>query len=937
MSNNHNRVYQKLKGILIIMATFVSLTVRAQYFQLDQCLTILDSLYESDYQTDLDSLRASTYLHLKSDIADSSLAKLAISWAYLYEKNLQFDSALVYYETATRYRLKQGDTLKAAHAIYGQAGCLTELQEHITSTNKYLEAISYYEKFGTEGDLADTYNALANNYYYAGDEHIAIDYYRKAIDYYSRNKDVEQLGMIYSNMASAFNLIEENDSSMFYYKKALSQVVGTEFHQITIGIYHGLGILKESIEDYPSAFYYYQRALEMSRKHQLEDMLGFSLQYMGYYFLSQNQYDSAIYYALKASDFSREYNLYLLRYNSYDLLHQVYSKLGKYRQAYEYLDKLKKEDDSLFTLNKARQINLLSKQFETEKSQKELLERNLEIERYKSSLKAIQNIRTLLIVGLVAMFAIVILVFRNERIKARVNKLLQKKNDEVLAKNRQILKIEEAKSKWFINVSHELRTPLSLIKGPLQQIAKMTTLGEANKRLIEIANRNVNNLERLIDEILDLSRIESGDMKLDIVIFDLISWLRDVAKPYKETSESRRISIEINSTIGQYFFVKLDQSKFGKVVHNLFSNALKFTEDGGSIAIKIDKVEEGFRIIFKDTGIGISKGDIPFIFEKFYQATNRSLVHDQGTGVGLSLSKEIIELHKGYIEVQSRQKEGTQFIITLPQSAIASENEYIVPAEVDKSKKYLEQTILVVEDNPDMQEFVRSFLQLRFDVISTMNAQDALEVIEKRKPNLIITDLMMPKMDGALFVQRIKEQKEHLDIPIIVISAISDEQRRLSLLRLGVDDYMVKPFNPEELMIKVENILINKSVRKSASSEEDDIEEMSFEDRLVKDLEQKVKENISDVDFNVTRLAEEASLSERQLYRYLNHTTKMTPANFIKEIRLQRAFELARRNVYATTAELSYAVGFQHPSYFATVFKKRFGKRPSDYMKEKSA
>jgi signal transduction histidine kinase/DNA-binding response OmpR family regulator len=920
--------------LFFIFALFICVPTNAQTYSVEECIELLDSLYYVEYPDDLTDLRESTFFHLSQDYPDTTLARLTEYWAFVYEGGFKYDSALVYYEKATQYYLNLHDSIQVAHMLYGQAGCYTELQEHVTSTNKYLEAINLYEAVGTEGDLADTYNAMASNFYYAGDEHIAISYYKKAISYYEKVKDIEQLAMIYGNMASTFDMLESYDSALYYFKKALSQVSGTDYTNLIIGIYHGIGIVKENTKDYKSAYYYYRRALDLAKKQNKVDLLGFSYQYLGYYHLSQKRYDSALYYALTANEVSKDFDIYLLQYNSFDLLHRTYSKMGRYEKAYEYLELLKQHDDSLFTLNKARQISFLSKQFDEEKKEKELLAQNLEIEKYKSNLKAEQNVKSLLIVGLMAMFAIVILIFRNERMKAKVNRLLQKKNEEVLAKNKQIQKIEEAKTKWFVNVSHELRTPLSLVKGPVQQVVRNSQLDEANASLLEIAGRNIHNLEKLVDEILDLSKLESGEVKLEIEVFDSIAWIKEILLQYKEVVNERSINLTFDSLVGDYFFIKLDIEKFSKVINNLISNSLKFTEDGGTIALTIDEVEEGFRILLADSGVGIPKSDLPFIFDRFYQASNASMIHDHGTGVGLSLSKEIVELHSGYIEARSQQNQGSQFIITLPKSVIAKEEEYVVPQKTPIAKKYLEQTIVVIEDNPDMQEFVKSFLNVRYDVVKCMNAQDAWHTIEENRPNLIITDLMMPVMDGEVFIKKLKDQKEYRDIPIIVITAIADEQKRLRLLRMGVDDYLVKPFNPEELLIKVDNLVsINRSSR--SSDEEEDIEELSFEDRLVKELEANVKENISDPEFNVTKLAEAASLSERQLYRYLNQMTKMTPANFIKEIRLQRAFELARRNVYATTSELSYAVGFQHPSYFTTVFKKRFGKRPSDYMKEK--
>ena len=919
--------------ICILFVVVATHQTSAQSYSLQECIDILDSLYYEPDPGDLSILRSSTNFHIQNSDNDSLLAILHEYWAYFAENQYQYDTALIHYEKAGELFLKINDSLKAAYMIYGEASMLTELQEHVLSTQRYLETLNYYKEVGTEEDFADTYNAMANNYYYAGDENIAINYYKKALSHYLKHENLEQISMIYGNIASAFNQIEKYDSALYYYQKTVALLLDSEYIDLLAGTYHGIGITKENIEEYDDAYYYYRRAFELSKNSDYRDLFGFSNQYLGYYHLSQKNYDSAIFYARIAEQIGVETGVYLLKYNSYDLLNQIYSEIGNHRMAYQYLKHLKEEDDSLFTINKSRQINIMSKEYEAATAEKALLEKDLELERYRSTLKYEQSWQTIMVVALIAMFVVVVLVLRNVRIKSKSNVLLQNKNREILAKNEQIKRIEEAKSKWFINVSHELRTPLSLVKGPLQQIARVEKLEGNSKSLINIANRNISHLEQLIAEILDLSKLETGSIIIRPEAFDLVASVRHWLEPFESALKSRKLVLQVHPS-EEIIITKLDKNQFKKVMVNLINNSIKYTEDEGKIDIHIKAKGQDLELVVEDTGVGIARNEQPYIFDRFYQASNFSQTEEQGSGVGLAMSKEIIELHKGIIQVKSDPGVGTRMIVKIPRAimevGLITENEFSSEDQV----KYKAPNILLVEDNPDMIDFVNSFLDKRFDVVKKSNAQDALESIEEKQPDLIITDLMMPKMDGFHFIQKLKDHTQYKHIPIIVISAISDELKRLALLRLGINDYMVKPFNPEELVIKVENLLNIQIIKKEETIDATE-EDISFEDRLVKELEQKVREFMSDQEFNVTRLAEEASLSERQLYRYLRQTTKMTPANFIKEIRLQRAFELARRSVYATTAELAYAVGFQHPSYFTTVFKKRFGKKPSDYMKDK--
>ncbi|MFZ9045842.1 MAG: ATP-binding protein [Cyclobacteriaceae bacterium] len=901
---------------------------------LEQSLQILDSLYSESDPGEITDIIASTRFHLAQGVPDSTVGNLSSSLAHVLQNNFQYDSALKYYRIALASYRKADDSLSVAHMLYNEATMLSELQEYVLSTDKYLQALDLYRILAAEADLADVYNALGTNYFYAGDETIALQNYDRALSYYQNKDDVQNVAMISMNMAAAFSQVENFDAAFIYYKEALGLLIGTEYTELLISTYHGIGGAKEQVGSYDDARYYYQRAYQLSLQFGRKDQLGYSYQNLGYYYLSQDQLDSALFYGQKAEQITKSMDQYLMRYNSYDLLHQIYSKIGEYEKAYDYLTMLKKEDDSTFSINKARQINIMLQEYELERAQNQVLTKGLEEAVVAQDSQKTLALRIFFTLVFITMLVIVILALRNERVKSKANKLLRQKNDEILEKNKQIQRIEEAKSRWFINVSHELRTPLSLVKGPIQQIARTEKFSKESLSMLNIANRNISHLEQLIREILDLSRLESGNIILHLEIFDLIEKVNHWLIPFQEVIEQQKLNVELQSYSLEKLFVKLDVNHFNKVFSNLLSNAIKFSAPEGKIIISLET--NGCNLFLKvdDDGVGIPKKELPYVFDRFFQARNATQTEDSGTGVGLSISKEIIELHKGSISVESKLGNGTCVSVVIPEGVVDS-HEMMDDKQKEVQTSYLTPKILLVEDNPDMQDFVHSFLDKRFDVIKEMNAYDALQSMEVQAPNLIITDLMMPKMDGFQFIQKVKENPKFASIPIIVTSAVSNEDKRLGLLRLGVNDYLVKPFNLEELVIKVENLIQNgPKAGKSAVSEMEEEEDLSFEDRFVKDLEEKVREYLSDSEFNVTKLAEEVSLSERQLYRYLRKTVKMTPATFIKEIRLSRAFELARRNVYATTAELSYAVGFQHPSYFTTVFKKRFGKKPSDFMKE---
>jgi signal transduction histidine kinase/DNA-binding response OmpR family regulator len=922
---------------ILFITLLISAKGHAQYYSIEQCIEKLDSGYLSIKTWEEDSLLMySCQLYLNKGPIDQSKAELAASLGYVYQELMERDSAAAYFDLGFRFYRSLQDSLMTAHMLYALGGSHQDNKKFQLSVETYIKALRYYQALNLEEDMADTYNALGNNYYYAGDPNIAINYYQKAISYFETHIDTEQLAIIYDNYASVLIELEQYDSSAAVYQKSIAILLGTGFTDLIISTYQGLGILKIQQKEFPSAYYYFVRALELSKEYEDAYLLADSHQFLGSYYLEMEIYDSAVFYANRALEIDGANDNYLIRINASEILHKAYAHTGDYQRAYKLLDVIREEVDSLFTLNLARQINTSAIGFDTEKTEKELNELTVKVSQMKFQLRTARSLSIIMLVIILTIAVTALLIYRNVRIKTRVSKLLQKKNDEILEESEQLKKAEESRSKWFINVAHELRTPLSLIKGPIHHISEQESLTVVSEKLLKIVDRNVDQLERLIGEVLDLSKMEAGMRKLQKVNVHLTDWLEIQIKKFGDFADDRRILINIDSA-KRDIWVQLDVNMFSKVIGNLLHNAIKFSEDESDILVGFGLEQNKILITVADTGIGIPSSELPFIFDRFYQVDNASKQYDldTGTGIGLSLCKEIVGLHGGRILAESKIGKGTVFKIELPESLLLVKDA-ILKKESSQSV-YRSRSVLVVEDNPDMHEFVDSILSENFDLSKMMNAHDALMFLEDYIPSLIITDLMMPKMDGVLFIERIKRNPLWADIPIIVISAVTDEKQRLDLLRTGINEYLTKPFNPEEFRIKVGNILASSAKRKlPVGIPKEDSEVVSFEKHLSERLEQRVKEHIADFDFSVTRLAEEVGLSERQLYRYIKQHRKITPATFIREVRLQRAFELARINAFQTTAELSYAVGFQHPSYFATVFKKRFGKKPSDYLKEKA-
>jgi signal transduction histidine kinase/ligand-binding sensor domain-containing protein/DNA-binding response OmpR family regulator len=540
--------------------------------------------------------------------------------------------------------------------------------------------------------------------------------------------------------------------------------------------------------------------------------------------------------------------------------------------------------------------------------------------------------------------------------------------------------LDQVKSRFFANISHEFRTPLTLILGQINSLHS-TTLDSKIKSKLEVANRNARRLLQLINQLLDLSKIESGSMNIKCVSGDIVSFIKNIFYSFESLADQKKITINCNSN---YTKIELnyDPKKIEKVFFNLLSNAFKFTPDGGEIKITIkhflnsdiyrtaemkDMSEKsGFvEIHFSDTGSGISSENLPHLFDRFYQADNSTTREHQGTGIGLALSKELVELHDGKISVESKNGEGSTFIVQLPfeECKLTHNESLIMEAELSEStnnnvvetndllsqaeedipllstndiKKNEKEIILVVEDNSDVRNYIVEQLINNFQVLVAKDGQKGISLAKKRIPDLIITDVMMPKIDGFQLTSELKQDEKTSHIPIVMLTAKASLDNKIEGLEIGADDYLIKPFNSEELLVRVKNLIatrrqLRRQFSKATIIKPSDVTAVSMDQRFLQKVLNAVDNHIEDEQFGVEKLAEEANMSVSQLNRKLGALIDQSAGKLIRSMRLKMAVDLMKRNS-GTLAEISYQVGFRDQTSFTRAFKKRFGDSPSKYI-----
>ncbi len=528
------------------------------------------------------------------------------------------------------------------------------------------------------------------------------------------------------------------------------------------------------------------------------------------------------------------------------------------------------------------------------------------------------------------------------------------------SESKRLKEVDQLKNALFTNITHEFRTPLTVIKGMTGAIKSNIENKHYNnlENSLEIIDRNSDGLMQLINEMLDLAKIESGTMELNLVQVDIIPFVKYLTQSFHSLAEEKEINFSVHFDI-QHLEMDLDVNKFTAIVTNLISNAIKFTSKKGEISIQIDKVQENnidfFSFKIKDNGLGISEEEQMYIFDKFYQVDNTSSRIRQGTGIGLSLVKEFVELMQGSIDVVSTQGKGSIFSIKIPitNNAVLSDGSDLVstPSIIKSNVAPIVSDdnlssnasdlnlplVLIIEDHIDVAHYIKTCLKGNYQIIHAINGSIGIEIALEKIPDIIISDVMMPIKDGFEVCKRLKIDELTDHIPIIMLTAKATFEDRLTGLSHGADAYLTKPFEKAELLTRIDQLIL---LRKKMLSKFEKTGIDRLLNKNVKNSETKflqkiitvIHDNITQAEFGPVQLAIQLHLSESQLYRKLKATCGKSTALFIRSIRLQKAKELIQ-TTDKTISEISYDVGFNDPSYFSRAFKAEFGSAPSALSK----
>jgi len=509
---------------------------------------------------------------------------------------------------------------------------------------------------------------------------------------------------------------------------------------------------------------------------------------------------------------------------------------------------------------------------------------------------------------------------------------------------KRLQELDALKSQFITNITHEFRTPLTIILGYVNTLKNALSKNKKLHKPIDSIEQNGNSLLRLVNEMLDLAKLEQGKLQLNNTKSDLIGFTNYLIASFSSLAASKNINLK-SSTKRKSLMMDFDVEKIRQIISNLISNAIKFSNQNSSIEIAVNK-EDGQAIIqIKDEGIGIPNDEIPFVFDRFYRSENTK-GKISGSGIGLALTKELVNLMKGTITVNSQENIGTTFTISIPikQEAETTTTDFDSEVIISKRLQYTtlpsqklsddSSTILIIDDNPEILSYIASCLELEYNLLFANNGEEGFITAEKNVPDIIITDIMMPVMDGYELTKKLQRTETTNHIPIIMLTAKAMQEDKLSGIKSGADAYLTKPFQKDELLLRIEMLIAKRkqlheiySVKKIITLDKSHIKQ----DKNLEFLEgviQNIHKNIEDSEYNAIKLAGELYMSESQLYRKLKAITDKSTAIFMRSVRLEKAKELLE-STNLTVSEIAYSTGFSNPNWFGKAFKEEFGKSPS--------
>lgn len=846
------------------------------------------------------------------------------------------DTARIHAEKAVDLARAAGEDRRIRHSLITLGTVFFEQHRYLSAMDYFVQALELAERDQDQADMAKAYHEIALVYKVQKQWSRADSVYQLSMQLAQKSGDPwTRLGIL-NDWGIVLKELGRYPEAEQKYQEALLLTDSLSYPPGKSIVRCNLGILQYEMANYERAFQLLTQAKQAGITYQMNGLQAESLIYLARTLLALNQPSAALGKGLEAADILEEDGDMKKTRNLQETLYMIYKAQGQYQQALQAYERYTAIRDSLGNQKTNYQITELETRYQSERQKRALLEKNNRIALLEQENRLARKQQTLVFGGSLILLLSLGLIFRSwnqNRIAERAR--LQKEAE-------QWAQLHHQKSRFLANLAHELRTPLTLISGPVDHFLERYggQLTKQQQKWLQKASRNTHRLNVLVEEVLDLSRLEDQKLGVSEEPVALLSFVRRVFNQFESNAQLKVLHYNLQLPDQDPGWVLLDTAKVEKVLNNLLSNAIKFTDRGGRVALSLQA--ESDKLVFRvmDSGRGIDEADLPHIFDRYYQTRRSDLPLEGGSGIGLALARELTELLGGSLQVDSTFGKGSTFTFSLPLKVTNRSNGKPVSTangstalSVGPNPSPNAPVLLVVEDNPDMQDYLRAILEEDYRILSATNGEEALQVLDQQRPELILSDVMMPGMDGFTLLNQLKNKDHLADIPVVMLTARTDQRDKLTALHIGVDDYLTKPFSQQELQVRLQNILGFQRERKQQSEAASGTPLLSQADRQwLKKVENHLRAQIDNPAYTVRELAKTVNLSERQLSRRLKQLTGMPPSRYFREMRLQQARVILEKGTEQTVAEVSYAVGFDTPDYFSRLYLERFGKRPSDYL-----
>ncbi len=906
----------------------------------------------------------------------NSLADADYLYAQYFRRVQKPDSALLYFQKmitkSTKTNYYRGLAL-GYNGLCRTYYLIGEIDKSIEACNKGLAYTKYFEDTGNIV-LADTHNALAIAYSRQNKMKEAISHLL-VVDSIQKKEPLREdiIAAAYQSLGNIYLELKEYDSAEAYYLKANKEFekipgAGTFYFNTTnvfLGqVYYHKGQLEKAdtlltktlsffqkIEDgrtvgeinnylglvnfekgnLEKAEIYFQNSLDFQKKNDYILEAAQSAIQLGKLNIQRGNASQAINFLQNALDYNLEVKNGTLNQKAHFLLSEAYALQGNYKAAFTNSQIATKIKDSIQQAQSAEEIKEIEGIYQTESRDKEIslltTKNDLVEQQKKNQRNLLWGIITIIVIAGVFIF----FQFRNRQ------KTMKK-----------LRELDTAKSAFFANISHEFRTPLTLINGPIEDHLESDKLSPTERKNLKSALRNTQRLKDLVDQLLALARLESGNLKLNIQQANMPKFIIAQAEAFSFSCAEKNItfSVEVKKDEREDWF---DQDVLENIIYNLMGNAIKYAPENGFIKLIGKRQGEKFKISVINSGNYIPLDQQQKIFTRFYQTDTKN----PGTGIGLALTKDLTEIHKGAISVKSEKNGTTEFTVILPVNKNAFEKNQIFYETPKKEsmkshlfdEKFIKKeivlsedapVILVVDDNKEILEYVRSIFENTYSVYTATNGKEGFEMAIENIPDIVISDVMMPEEDGFTFTKHLKEHQLTSHIPVILLTAKTQITSKLEGMGIGADAYVTKPFNSQLLKATTENLIENRRKLQQRFAQEvvlmpKDISVSSADKQFLECLQKVLDQNITNSNFSIEDFGSEMGVSRMQLHRKLKALTGQSASEFLRTQRLKLALKLLKEKKISIS-EVGYTVGFNDPSYFTKCFKQEFGSAPSEYI-----